>query len=227
MRAEFAHILSRVPLLRAWMPRASRPSQSWHERPLEALEWDEFQRLVIEGFVRRGYHVAGEFRSLTAGSDLLLRHDRETFLVDCKAWHSRKIDVDAVKALQRAILARGVNGGILVTTGRVGRQAGRAAAAARIQMIDGVALKALVDPVRRSVAAAHVPPVDDETMADTVPARDAQRAIPTSPSCPLCSKPMRLRTARRGRHAGHGFWSCIEHPHCKGLRALSGYTSAG
>jgi hypothetical protein len=32
---------------------------------------------------------------------------------------------------------------------------------------------------------------------------------------------MRLRTAKRGSHAGHGFWGCIDHPHCKGLRALA------
>jgi len=223
MRAEFAHLLSRVPLLRTWLPRASRRSAPWHEQPLEALEWDEFQRLVVEGFLRRGYHVTGEPRSLTPGSDLLLRQHRETFLVDCKAWRSRKVDVDAVKTLQRAILARGVNGGILVTAGRVGREAGRAAAAARIQMIDGPALKALIAPVRRTAPSS---PLVDETMADTVPARDAHRTIPTSPKCPLCTKPMRLRTARRGRHAGHGFWSCIDHPHCKGLRALTGQGTA-
>ena len=223
MRAEFAHLLSRVPLLRTWLPRASRRSAPWHQQPLEALDWDEFQRLVVEGFLRRGYHATGEPRSLTPGSDLLLRQHRETFLVDCKAWRSRKVDVDAVKTLQRAILARGVNGGILVTAGRVGRQAGKAAATARIQMIDGPALRALVAPVRRATPSS---PAVDETMADTVPARDAHRTIPTSPNCPLCSKPMRLRTARRGRHAGHGFWSCIDHPHCRGLRALTGHGTA-
>lgn len=206
-------------MLAAWL-RPTRGGAAAHELPLEALGWDEFQRLVIEGFLRRGYHASGEFRSLTPGSDLLLRHHRETYLVDCKAWQSRKVDVSAVQALQRAILARGVNGGILVTAGRVGRHAARAAAAARIQMIDGAALKALVDPVRRKVAAN---PADDDMLADTVPANASQRAIPESPNCPLCSKPMRLRTARRGRHAGHGFWSCIDHPHCKGLRALTGH----
>jgi len=133
------------------------------------------------------------------------------------------VDVDAVKALQRAILARGVNGGILLTVGRIGREAGKAAASSRIQMIDGVALKALIAPVRRATPSS---PAVDETMADTVPARDAHRTIPTSPKCPLCTKPMRLRTARRGRHAGHGFWSCIDHPHCKGLRALTGRGTA-
>lgn len=219
----FAQLLARVPMLGAWLSASSRDATPWHQRSIDALGWDEFQRLVIEGFLRRGYHATGEFRSLTPGSDLILRHQRETYLVSCKAWQSRRVDVDDVQALQRAVLARGVNGGILITSGRVGRHAARAAAGARIQVIDGTALQALVDPVRHKVAAN---PADDDMLADTIPAQAAQRAIPESPNCPLCSKPMRLRTARRGRHAGHGFWSCIDHPHCKGLRALTNRRAA-
>jgi hypothetical protein len=37
----------------------------------------------------------------------------------------------------------------------------------------------------------------------------------------LCAKPMRLRTAKRGAHSGRGFWACIGHPDCKGLRAIT------
>jgi restriction system protein len=46
------------------------------------------------------------------------------------------------------------------------------------------------------------------------------RAVPESPPCPLCGKAMRMRTAKRGSRAGHGFWGCIAHPDCKGLRPL-------
>ena len=42
------------------------------------------------------------------------------------------------------------------------------------------------------------------------------------PACPLCGKPMTLRTARKGRNAGSQFWGCCGYPKCKGVRALDG-----
>ena len=38
------------------------------------------------------------------------------------------------------------------------------------------------------------------------------------PACPLCGKPMRLRTARQGPRAGSQFWGCASYPDCKGTR---------
>jgi hypothetical protein len=60
------------------------------------------------------------------------------------------------------------------------------------------------------VVAARVP-------ADKV---DAPATLAT-PSCPMCSASMVLRTAREGRHAGRGFWACSRRKECKGIRALA------
>jgi restriction system protein len=38
------------------------------------------------------------------------------------------------------------------------------------------------------------------------------------PLCPLCSAPMRLRTAKQGKNAGNQFWGCSKYPECKGTR---------
>lgn len=38
-------------------------------------------------------------------------------------------------------------------------------------------------------------------------------AVPTVPTCPVCSGPMRLRTGKFG-----DFWSCMNYPNCKGTR---------
>jgi four helix bundle suffix protein len=38
------------------------------------------------------------------------------------------------------------------------------------------------------------------------------------PTCPLCGKPMTLRTARKGAHAGSLFWGCTGYPDCKGTQ---------
>lgn len=48
-------------------------------------------------------------------------------------------------------------------------------------------------------------------------ARDAA-AAPAAPSCPECGKPMRLRKAKTGDHAGEPFWGCSGYPECKGTR---------
>jgi restriction system protein len=40
------------------------------------------------------------------------------------------------------------------------------------------------------------------------------------PACPLCAKPMRLRTTHKGPHAGQKFWGCSAYPECKGTRPV-------
>ena len=42
-----------------------------------------------------------------------------------------------------------------------------------------------------------------------------------APNCPLCAKPMALRTARKGPRAGSQFWGCSGYPECKGTRPLA------
>jgi ssDNA-binding Zn-finger/Zn-ribbon topoisomerase 1 len=41
-------------------------------------------------------------------------------------------------------------------------------------------------------------------------------AKPALPDCPLCGKPMVLRTARKGKTPGVQFWGCSAFPACKG-----------
>ncbi len=42
------------------------------------------------------------------------------------------------------------------------------------------------------------------------------------PNCPLCGRPMALRTARTGARVGRQFWGCSGFPACKGTRPLDG-----
>jgi len=42
------------------------------------------------------------------------------------------------------------------------------------------------------------------------------------PPCPLCGKPMTLRTARKGPHAGSQFLGCSGYPACRGTRSSEG-----
>jgi len=214
MKPDLARMLSNIPLFSALRRKPSATTAAAAgEGPIEEIGWNEFEQLVIEGFLRRGYHTAGGPRAAVSGGDLLLRRDRETYLVYCKAWRSKKIGLSAVKALHDAMRARGANGGFLLSFGRAGRDASRFAGGEKIQLLDGPALKALIEPVRQARRPAPV--------AVTTPAPASHRAVPESPACPLCGKAMRMRTAKRGSRAGHGFWGCIAHPDCKGLRALA------
>lgn len=41
-----------------------------------------------------------------------------------------------------------------------------------------------------------------------------------TPTCPDCGRIMRMRTAKRGAHAGNAFWGCSGYPVCKGTRGI-------
>ncbi len=43
-----------------------------------------------------------------------------------------------------------------------------------------------------------------------------------APACPLCGRPLVVRTARKGPRAGAQFWGCSGFPDCKGARPLQG-----
>lgn len=57
------------------------------------------------------------------------------------------------------------------------------------------------------------------------PAAKAERPAPrpaatgTDPQCPVCARPMLLRTARKGPQAGQLFWGCVDYPICQGTRS--------
>jgi four helix bundle suffix protein len=48
--------------------------------------------------------------------------------------------------------------------------------------------------------------------------RQEQADPAPAPACPLCGKPMILRTARTGQNAGRPFWGCQAYPECRGTR---------
>lgn len=53
-------------------------------------------------------------------------------------------------------------------------------------------------------------------------ARDEKAAAEGAPKCPLCGKIMRKRLCRKGKNAGHPFWSCSDYPNCRGTRDWEG-----
>lgn len=81
------------------------------------------------------------------GVDLLLKRDRETFLVQCKQWRAQKVGVQTVRELYGVMAAKGAAGGFVVTSGSFTEEAQQFAKGRNVQLVDGIQLKVLVDSV--------------------------------------------------------------------------------
>ena len=122
---------------------------------LDGMSWREFELLVGESFRRQGWQVTEQGDAQADGGvDLILRRDRETFVVQCKQWKAFKVGVGVVRDLYGVMAARGAAGGFVVTSGRFTAEARRFAEGRNVRLIDGPALLALIRPARAAGAAA-------------------------------------------------------------------------
>lgn len=194
------------------------------------MRWREFEALIGRAFELQGFHMneAGAAGS-DASIDLLLRKERQTYLVHCKTWRAEKVGIETVHAVQAAMKARGAVGGFILTSGRFSRDASAAASGFNIRAVDGPALQAMLLQGRSRAARAELalplsPPVPAEQAAPVavLPARAVQPGIPAGLSmpCPVCGADMKKRLAKRGVNAGQYFWGCVRHPECKGTRRV-------
>ncbi len=169
---------------------------------LNAMSWRQFEALVGEAFLRKGYAVTG---TGGGGVDLVLKMKGETFLVQCKQWRALKVGVNTVRELYGVMAAKGATGGFVVTSGVFTEEAQAFARGRNVELMDGKALHALIRGV--SVPPARI-------------FRDPLSVMTTgAPFCPECQSRMVKRKARRGANAGQVFWGCTRYPDCKGTRA--------
>ena len=182
---------------------ASAPSAA----ALDAMSWQDFERLVGEAFRQRGYSVVETGRGgADGGVDLVLRKGHEKFLVQCKQWKALKVGVEVVRELFGVMAASGATGGFVVTSGTFSGDATEFARGRNVELIDGVAL-------HRMLRAAAVP-----SPAPRAAASAGQGTDPGIPACPVCGSRMVRRTARKGANAGKAFWGCERYPGCRGTR---------
>jgi restriction system protein len=182
---------------------------------LDGMSWQQFERLVGEGFRLQGYSVAESGGGgADGGVDLVLRKGNEKFLVQCKQWRAFKVGVDIVRELYGVMAAKGAAGGFVVTSGRFTADATRFAEGRNVTLIDGPKLHAMIKAAQavRSRTASRDAPTTNSA---------ASGASAGEVSCPVCNKAMVKRTARRGANAGEAFWGCSAYPGCKGTRALA------
>ena len=180
---------------------------------LDGMTWQQFERLVGEAFRLQGYAVVENGGGgADGGVDLVLTKGGEKFLVQCKQWRAFKVGVDVVRELYGVMAAKGAAGGFVVTSGRFTDEATSFASGRNVRLLDGTRLHGLIQQAR-SAQAPRTP---------ASPSGPAARASATSPQatpyCPVCSKPMIKRVAKRGANAGSAFFGCTDYPGCKGTR---------
>ena len=170
---------------------------------LNDMSWQQFEALVGEAFLRKGYTVTETASGADGGIDLVLKKQGETFLVQCKQWKAYKVGVTTVRELYGVMAARGATGGFVVTSGIFTDEARAFATGRNIELMDGKALHALIRGVN----------VPTKTTS-------AAPAVATSaPACPICQSVMEKRIANRGANSGNAFWGCSQYPACKGTRS--------
>lgn len=176
---------------------------------LRSMSWRDFELLVGEAFRLRGYTVTETGGGgADGGIDLQLTRGGETFLVQCKQWKAYKVSVNVVRELYGVMAAQGAAGGFVVTSGVFTADARSFAQGRNIELIDGAALKKMVDDVQT----ARKPGLT------SLPA--GEPAATVEQACPRCGGAMVKRVAKQGANAGKAFWGCTSYPQCRGVRAI-------
>ncbi len=185
---------------------------------LDGMSWREFEMLVGEGFRLQGFQVVETGGGgADGGVDLVLtrpgKSGGEKFLVQCKQWRALKVGVDVVRELYGVMAARGATGGFVVTSGRFTDDAISFASGRNVTLVDGPKLLGLI---RQARAGAGQPAARPDAAMAPRPTADSGLAT----VCPLCTKPMVRRTAKRGANAGGESWGCTGYPACRGTRPI-------
>jgi restriction system protein len=180
---------------------------------LDGMSWQQFERLVGEGFRLQGYRVVETGGGgADGGIDLVLYKDGEQYLVQCKQWRAFRVGVEIVRELYGVMAAKGAAGGFVVTSGRFTGEARSFTEGRNVQLIDGTRLFTLIREVAGTTK--QVP----ATPAVSAPTTSAPGDAATS--CPVCAKAMVRRTAKRGASVGKEFWGCPGYPSCNGTRPI-------
>jgi restriction system protein len=178
---------------------------------LHGISWQDFELLVGENFRQQGYTVSETGGGgADGGVDLTLRKGGEKFFVQCKQWKAFTVGVTVVRELYGVMAAQGATGGFVVTSGRFTDDAKAFADGRNIKLLDGTTLTGIIKR-SGSPASTNRPPAQAAV----------QNAVDSPPSCPVCSKSMVRRVAKKGASAGNEFWGCNSYPACRGTRPIA------
>jgi restriction system protein len=175
---------------------------------LAAMSWREFEMLVGEAFGRQGYAVEETgLGGPDGGVDLILRRDGRAFLLQCKQWRARQVNVSVVREMWGLVAHHGAGGAKIVCIGTFTNDAAAFAAGKPIELVTGEALLALVRSVQGTAGPRPAP------VAAAAVRRAAPVELVNTPDCPQCGTGMIMRTNKK---TGEPFWGCSSYPRCRG-----------
>jgi len=197
--------------------------QSTNGLPPEAYEilslsWEELEALLREAFERQNFRVfergtgGTTVNAISGLADIVLERKGKRWLVSAKYWRENPVPGHAVQELYGTIVAAGAAGGYIITYGTFGPAAKVLAKERQIELLDGVKLSALIDPVRKNPSELTRRRLERAKQAETT----GRRKVP----CPLCGKPMMRRQEKFGPSAGQSYYACSDYPRCKGRRGI-------
>jgi restriction system protein len=169
---------------------------------LHKLSWRDFELLVSEFFRRRGFSVKEVGGGgPDGGVDLIISSGTDRYVVQCKKWKARKVDVTTVRELYGVMAAMSAAGAFVVTSGTFTDEARRFAEGKEIELI---ASEYLLSEIGK-----------DQIIQRTAETLNTRHS---APACPQCGASMTMRTTRNGHKAGTTFWGCSTFPKCRGIR---------
>lgn len=176
---------------------------------LKELDDSEFDKLIALLFKQRGYSISAA-EDDNECVDILLKMNGETIFVQYRHWREYEIDVALLEQLDAEMDAQSVRHGIVITTGLFTEDALDYSRAKRLLLINGVDLSLMVG----ELSAMKDDNVEDEEETKDVSVEEMPEL---EPLCPICSREMIKRTAKKGKNAGNTFWGCSQFPNCRGV----------
>lgn len=178
---------------------------------LARMSVHDFEKLVAEGFRREGFLVVERAGTKHMGCvDLELFMGRDRYLVQCRRWKEKSVDVLAVRELAAVISAERAVGGFIVASGRFTDEARKTALGRSIRIVPADSLRRLIKKVMASSTG-------EVTIS---PMFSRRRHDPAPPACPKCGKVMMPRTKKENGAVVQVDWGCTSFPACTGSREV-------
>lgn len=174
---------------------------------LEDMSWQEFEQLVGEYFRRKGFSVQETGGGgADGGVDLVATLGKDRYLVQCKRWKARNVDVATVRELYGVMAAQGAAGAFVVSSVNFTDDARKFSEGREIDIISG-------DEIIADIA-------DQGVVLPQLAGKSGPGLTSAAPACPQCGSGMVRRIARKGANAGNAFWGCSTYPACRGTRPV-------
>lgn len=183
---------------------SSEKPSAWTQELLGQLEWKRFEELCRAYFEAKGYVSKTTRTGADGGVDINLykgKSEKPAVLVQCKAWNTYKVGVKPVRELFGVMAASGVSKGVFMTTGKFTDEAKSFAKGKKVVLGTGSSLFQSIKGM------------PEETQATLLEV--ATEGAYTTPTCASCDIKMIIRTIKKGKNAGDGFWGCTNYPRCK------------